>query len=126
MYDKFKIVSRPWKPSDLIDDIQGLIDEEPDIYLNTKRSTLCMARDFLKLYFSGKTGIYAKTRLRKIPKTCKECTLSAIEFYHHDSERVCTITGKSCPIEKKASGNWGYTKPDWCPLVECRGCTDFD
>ena len=29
-----------------------MIDEEPDRYLNDRRTTLCMARDHLKKYFS--------------------------------------------------------------------------
>lgn len=47
-----KIEQRPWKPQDLLDDLQSIIDEEPDLYLNTRRVTLCMARDYLKEYFS--------------------------------------------------------------------------
>lgn len=50
-----KMMSRPWRPQDLLDDIQLMIDEEPDIYLNDRRTTLCMARDFLKAYFD--TGL---------------------------------------------------------------------
>lgn len=46
-----KIEKRPWRPQDLLDDLQSIIDEEPDRYLNTRRSTLCMARDYLKEYF---------------------------------------------------------------------------
>jgi len=47
-----KIEKRPWRPQDLIDDLQSIIDEEMDNYLNTKRTTLCQARDYLKEYFS--------------------------------------------------------------------------
>ena len=47
-----KIEARPWKHQDLIDDLQEMIDEEPDRYLNDRRTTLCMARDHLKKYFS--------------------------------------------------------------------------
>lgn len=45
------IVARPWRTEDLLDDLQLLIDEEPDLYLNERRATMCMARDFLKDYF---------------------------------------------------------------------------
>ena len=121
-----KIVSRPWEPDDLLDDLQEMINEEPDMYLNDKRTTLCMAKDFLKSYFKGKSGIYVKTRLKKIPKTCKECHLSTTELYGYDFERVCIVTRKECPVEKKASGNWGYCKPSWCPLVEARCCDDYE
>ena len=47
-----KIEARPWNLKDLIDDLQEMIDEEPDRYLNDRRTTLCMARDYLKEYFS--------------------------------------------------------------------------
>lgn len=46
------IEARPWKPQDLLDDLQSIIDEEPDSYMNTRRTTLCMARDYLKEYFA--------------------------------------------------------------------------
>ena len=52
MFD-FKIVSRPWEPQDLLDDLQLLIDEESDNYLNGRRTTLCMARDYLHDFFSA-------------------------------------------------------------------------
>ena len=47
-----RMMARPWQPQDLLDDLQLLIDEEPDSYLNDRRTTLCMARDFLKEYFA--------------------------------------------------------------------------
>ena len=52
-----KIVARPWQPQDLIDDLQGIIDEECDNYLNTRRTTLCMARDYLKEHFAEQKWI---------------------------------------------------------------------
>lgn len=51
MMADMKIEARPWQPQDLIDDLQLLIDEEPDSYLNGRRTTLCMARDYLKEFF---------------------------------------------------------------------------
>ena len=47
-----KIEARPWKPQDLLDNLQEIIDEEPDQYLNTRRTTLCEALSYLKEYFS--------------------------------------------------------------------------
>ena len=49
------IVARPWESKDLIDDLQMLIDEEPDNYLNIRRTTMCMARDYLKDHFREST-----------------------------------------------------------------------
>ena len=66
------IVSRPWRPQDLIDDLQMLIDEEPDLYLNGRRTTLCMARDFLKDYFA--LGDCIGCRWRGVrPQKCSCC-----------------------------------------------------
>lgn len=52
MMIKGHIEARPWKPQDLLDDLQKMIDEEPDAYLNDRRTTLCTARDYLKEYFN--------------------------------------------------------------------------
>lgn len=59
--------------------------------------------------------IVAKTRMRKIPKSCKECGFS---FNDWSGERVCMVKKKDCPIEYMESGQWRYGKPAWCPLVE--------
>lgn len=62
--------------------------------------------------------IYAKTKMKKIPKTCKDCAISIVQFVTPiNSYRICSINSKNCPMEKKQSGNYGYTKPNWCPLV---------
>lgn len=58
-----KIIARPWQPQDLIDDLQGIIDEECDNYLNTRRTTLCMARDYLKEHFAEQKWIPVTERL---------------------------------------------------------------
>ena len=52
MANEVRIEARPWEPQDLIDGLQLMIDEEPDSYLNGKRTTLCMARDYLKKFFA--------------------------------------------------------------------------
>lgn len=59
--------------------------------------------------------IIVKTKMKKMPKTCKECRISYIGW---EEVRFCGINGKTCPMEQKPSGNWGYSKPSWCPLVE--------
>lgn len=62
-----KIVARPWQPQDLIDDLQEIIDEECDNYLNTRRTTLCMALAFLKEHFAEQKWIPVTERL---PDVC--------------------------------------------------------
>ena len=43
MMIKGHVDARPWKPQDLIDDLQKMIDEEPDAYLNDRCTPLCTA-----------------------------------------------------------------------------------
>jgi hypothetical protein len=47
------LTAHQWVPQDLIDDLDALIQEEPDSYLNGRRVTLCMARDFLEAFFKA-------------------------------------------------------------------------
>lgn len=58
-----KIIARPWQPQDLIDDLQEIIDEESDNYLNTRRTTLCMAKSFLEEHFAKQKWIPVTERL---------------------------------------------------------------
>lgn len=60
--------------------------------------------------------IFAKTKMKRIPETCKKCSMA--RNYVGDDEKWCSVTGYCCPKEKKQSGNVGYGKPDWCPLIE--------
>lgn len=63
--------------------------------------------------------IYAKTSMKKLPNTCKNCvmTIWVKDDITRKYNKYCSIVGKICPMEKKQSGNYGYTKPNWCPLV---------
>ena len=58
-----KIEARPWTPQDLIDDLQDIINEEPDNYLNTRRTTLEMALAYLKEHFAEPKWIPVTERL---------------------------------------------------------------
>ena len=60
--------------------------------------------------------IVAKTRLKKMPKTCKQCIYR--ELYPVGGEDICRIAGMFCPWEKKPNGMVGLGKPDWCPLMD--------
>lgn len=63
--------------------------------------------------------IVAKTKMRKIPKSCKTCSLRHDERMSQGQYySLCCITLRSCPMEKKKSGNYGYIRPTWCPLME--------
>lgn len=60
--------------------------------------------------------IVTKTKMKKIPKTCKTCPFKRYAF----GCCYCLFTGLNCPTEKKESGNVGYGMPDWCPLMEIK------
>ena len=52
-----RLEARPWTPQDLIDDLQGIIDEESDSYMNTRRTTLEMALAYLKEHFAEDNNV---------------------------------------------------------------------
>lgn len=58
-----KMIAKPWEPQDLLDDLQEIIDQEADTYTNTRRTTLCMARDYLKEYFQQNGWVSVKDSL---------------------------------------------------------------
>lgn len=62
--------------------------------------------------------IVAKTKMKRIPDTCKRCSASYLDEYDCYEGRVCNLTGYICPVETTPSGNIRYVKPDWCPLME--------
>lgn len=68
------IVAKPWEPQDLLDDLQLMIDELPNSYANRDHTTLCMARDYLKLYFRlpEETPREYAVRTGKCPM-CQDC-----------------------------------------------------
>ena len=85
---EFKLVARSWRPQFLIDDLQEMIDEEPDTYTNDRRTTLCMARDYLKEYFSSE-ALFLFDKRKKLAdlylkwakeNNVKDCPLSVITF----------------------------------------------
>lgn len=69
--------------------------------------------------------IVAKTKLKKLPSSCKDCKFKENEYNWYGSyeccvhSAICYLTEKKCPIKKKESGNTGYAdRPKWCPLEE--------
>ena len=69
----------------------------------------------------GVKVIVAKTRMRKLPKSCKDCNLS---FQNWVGERTCAVKKKDCQIEHTQNGQWKYGKPIWCPLMEMEATND--
>lgn len=83
-----KIVARPWCPQDLLDDLQDLIDEECDSYLNTRRTTLCTAKAYLEEHFAEPRWIPVTERLpREEDADADRCVLAihkvAKKQYYH-------------------------------------------
>ena len=60
--------------------------------------------------------IVAKTRMKKMPETCKQCHYMTTHIA--TGEEICRITRTFCPWEKKPNGMFGLGKPDWCPLMD--------
>lgn len=60
--------------------------------------------------------IVAKTRMRKMPKTCKTCSIARRDWWAE--ELYCGANNRVCPMDNTANGRLAYVKPSWCPLVE--------
>lgn len=68
--DGIRIVARPWEFQDLLDDLEYMIDEEPNTYLNERRHTLCMAKGFLEDAYKSCEGCVWRG---KRPQKCSCC-----------------------------------------------------
>ena len=93
MANEFRIESRSWEPQDLIDDLQLMIDEEPDNYLNGNRTTLCMAKDYLQKFFAAES-LRPKGRWEnnEYGFQCSECKCDALyDGWNHP------VKSKRCP-----------------------------
>lgn len=65
--------------------------------------------------------IVAKTKMKKIPMSCKECPIARVEYYTYvETQRFCGMTKKQCPKERTEAGNLKYILPKWCPLIEVK------
>ena len=85
MANEVRIEARPWEPQNLIDDLQLMIDEEPDNYLNANRTTLCMARDYLKTFFAEES-LRPKGRWEYYSTTMQECSVCKRHTARHRYE----------------------------------------
>lgn len=69
--------------------------------------------------------IAIKTKLKIIPKTCKDCKFSKTDknygtYYGSYEVRGCMIKNKPCPMERASNNCLQYTKPKWCPLINIK------
>ena len=97
------MMSRPWRPQDLLDDLQLLIDEEPDRYLNDRRTTLCMARDFLKEHFAMDDSLEKKTSDEKASDR-KQATSGWVSVEERLPEESTEVLSFFCV--RKIDGTW--------------------
>lgn len=102
--------ARPWRPQDLLDDLQELIGEEPDNYMNTRRTTLCMARDYLKAYFSEQDN--PPLTLDEL----REMDGEPVWWWNTSSKPVCTICSFKRMRKNPVFINFDFTDQD---------CTDI-
>lgn len=114
-----KIVARPWQPQDLIDDLQGIIDEECDNYMNTRRTTLCMARDYLKEHFAEPKWIPVSERLPNDNERVLACYINPLRKGR--PPRMMVGEGTSTQIVKGKVYLWcgGWRSiTHWMPLPD--------
>lgn len=111
--NNFKMVARPWRPQDLLDDLQLIIAEESNSYLNTRRTTLEMALAYLKEHFAEPKWIPVTEQMPQ----------------EYVSVLICVPTDAPLPQVKEAyfakgcwwSRMWIYKGKDvthWMPMPE--------
>ena len=100
------IIARPWEPQDLIDDLQMLIDEEPYNYLNFRRTTMCMARDYLKEHFAEPRWISVDERLPEAEKEVRVlCKASWNSKYRYQCQAFYEPKGM---LGEESDYGWDY------------------
>lgn len=64
--------------------------------------------------------IVAKTKMKAMPSTCKECKLSYIERWGELRKPIllCRVFMRVCPLKNRRKQNPIYKIPSWCPLIE--------
>lgn len=60
--------------------------------------------------------IVIKTEMKKMPRTCKDCSLSDTTMW--GEMRYCKIKEYECPTIRRFTGHTSYIIPHWCPLIE--------
>ena len=112
------IISRPWEPQDLLDDLQMYIDEEPNNYLNGRRTTMCMARDFLKEHFREDTKMMEWISVEeRLPDTYKNvlcCKDRDIRIGYY----LGATYSKSVAAFRDLRSAFAFGATHWMPLPE--------
>lgn len=83
-----RIVAKPWEPQDLLDDLQGIIDEESDNYLNTRRTTLETALAYLEEYFGKGTNVLTNADRIRAMSDRELAAFLAGKFTDHETEKA--------------------------------------
>lgn len=115
-----RMMSRPWQPQDLLDDLQLIIDKEPDLYLNDRRTTLCMARDFLREHFAELGWISVKERLPDlIPCNAGTAYSDAVIVWTDGKKAMIAVwDGVDFLCAADYWEAWGESITHWMPLPE--------
>lgn len=110
---EIKITARPWQPQDLLDDLQQMIDEQPDNYLNTDRQTLCTAKAYLEEHFAEPKWIPVTERLPEpMEWVLCACRANIIEVLRYDD----LMKDWDTPMPNRAY-MFGFVT-HWMPLPE--------
>lgn len=117
--------SKPWEPKDLLDDIQELIDEEPNNYLNHVRNVLCEAHDFLESFFEQD---WVEMTDERKPQHGQECLVRYVfpgfEYYPHYDVRTWNQDGDNGYVNRPhfdSEGMHGMYVTHWKPFVPPKG-----
>lgn len=120
-----KLVVKPWTPQNLIDDLQELIDEQPDMYLNHTRHVLCEARDFLKSFFAQD---WVKMTDEQKPKHGEYCFIRYVfpsgEMYPYYGAASWNQQGANGHVNRPHFDNeglYGMYVTHWKPIVPPEG-----
>lgn len=67
--------------------------------------------------------VYAKTKLPKLPESCKKCAFSEVRDTGKFEDwrrykRICKLTGHKIAMQVVEKGCPKYVRPVWCPLIE--------
>ena len=116
--DRVRITARPWMPQDLLDELQLMIDEESDDYLNTRRTTLEMALAYLKEHFAKDANVPSWISVTEQLPDRSGVFLVCTKHDFYKTTKVAKATYKSNNGGFYGQGGYWSNVTHWIPLSE--------